>query len=143
MSLLFGDINLRTLNGDVAIQDLINTPVPVWNGVTFTDVEVISVNGLGDSKIVEITMANGSVIKCTGDQLFALADQSLCGAANLTSGCTLRPWRTPNGGVDVASVQDVRVGGFFDNTPIYELREKTTHKIMVNGIVIPDCGVDE
>jgi len=87
------ETEVLTLNGYVQIKDIVDRAVKVWNGFEFSMVKIQKTSE--SSKLIKITMDNGTFLECTEYHKFHL-NTGIKEAKDLLPGDTLIEWSRPS-----------------------------------------------
>jgi len=143
------ETEVLTINGYVEIKDVVDRDVNIWNGFEFSMVKIKKTSD--NSKLIRVTMSNGTFIECTEYHKFHLTT-GIKEAKDLLLGDTLIDWSKPTYGYKnfprnwkgekTPSTIDVRVVSIEDNGRMdetYCFNEPKRHMGIFNGIITGNC----
>jgi len=142
------ETEVLTLNGYMQIQDIVDRDVNVWNGFEFSIVKIQKTSE--SSKLIKITMNNGTFLECTEYHKFHLT-AGIKEAKDLLPGDTLIEWSGPTGNVaprnwkgeglfpstKYVSVVSIEDNNRWDET--YCFNEPKRHMGIFNGMITGNC----
>jgi len=143
------ETEVLTINGYVEIKDVVDRDVNIWNGFEFSMVKIKKTSD--NSKLIRVTMSNGTFIECTEYHKFHLTT-GIKEAKDLLLGDTLIDWSKPTYGYKnfprnwkgdkTPSTIDVRVVSVEDNGRMdetYCFNEPKRHMGILNGMITGNC----